>query len=427
MPLLVNPANLSLGLFIAAYVAFVVFPRRRSLTAIVAAFCLLLMRVLTPYAAFQAINWNVMGIFVGTLVLADFFIESRMPAVLAEKIVMLAPNTCRAMLLLSLLTGLISAFVENVATVLIMAPIALALARTLKLNPTTLLIAMAVSSNLQGAATLIGDPPSMLLAGAARMGFMDFIVYRGRPGIFFSVQVGALASLVVLYFFFRRDNQPISLHARETVRSWVPTWLLLALVAGLACSSFFDPNFQWLAGTLCLVVAAIGLVWDIAVNRGPLIDRIKGLDWDTTFFLMGVFVLVGSLTHTGWTDRIADMFAGMIGANILLGYIFLIAVSVVISGFVDNVPFLAAMLPVVMRMAEQLGCDPTVLLFGLLLGASVGGNITPIGASANIVTIGILRREGFPVKFTEFMKIGLPFTIVAVAASAWFTWVVWGN
>ena len=180
------------------------------------------------------------------------------------------------------------------------------------------------------------------------------------------MQVGALASLVVRYFFFRRDNQPISLHARETVRSWVPTWLLLALVAGLACSSFFDPNFQWLAGTLCLVVAAIGLVWDIAVNRGPLIDRIKGLDWDTTFFLMGVFVLVGSLTHTGWTDRIADMFAGMIGTNILLGYVLLIAVSVVISGFVDNVPFLAAMLPVVMRMAEQLGCDPTVLLFGLL-------------------------------------------------------------
>ncbi len=426
MPLMIHPANLAIGLFVAAYIAFVVFPRRRSLTAIIAAVCLLVARVLTPHEALLAINWNVMGIFVGTLVLADFFIESRMPAVLAEKIVNLSGNTCWAMLLLCLLTGLISAFVENVATVLIMAPIALALARKLKINPTTLLIALAVSSNLQGAATLIGDPPSMLLAGYARMSFMDFIIYRGRPGIFFSVQVGALASLAVLYFFFRRGRRRIDLPLHETVRTWVPTWLLLALVAGLACSSFFDPDFQWLAGALCLAVAAAGLAWDIACNRGPLIDRIKGLDWDTTFFLMGVFVLVGSLTHTGWTERIADAFAGMIGVNILLGYVLLIAVSVAISGFVDNVPFLAAMLPVVMRMSERMGCDPTVLLFGLLLGASIGGNITPIGASANIVAIGILRREGYPVKFAGFMKIGLPFTAIAVAAAAWWTWLFWG-
>lgn len=427
MPLLHHPENLAIGLFAAAYLAFVVFPRRRSLTAIIAAVCLLAARVLTPLEALAAINWNVMGIFVGTLVLADFFIESRMPAVLAEKIVNLAGSTCWAMLLLCLLTGLISAFVENVATVLIMAPIALALARKLQINPTALLIAMAVSSNLQGAATLIGDPPSMLLAGYARMSFMDFFFYRGRPGIFFAVQVGALASLAVLYFFFRRGSRRIAMPMHETVRTWAPTWLMLALVLGLACSSFFDPDFQWLAGTLCLVAAAAGLVWDISTNRGPLIDRIKGLDWDTTFFLMGVFVLVGSLTQTGWTERIADAFAGVIGANILFGYVLLIAVSVVISGFVDNVPFLAAMLPVVMRMSERMGCDPTVLLFGLLLGASIGGNITPIGASANIVTIGILRREGYPVRFAGFMKIGLPFTVISVAAAAWWAWIFWGR
>ncbi len=426
MTLLFCRENLALFLFIAAYAGFVVLPGRRSVTAAAVAALMVLAQVLSPGQAFTAINWNVMGIFVGTLVLADFFIESRMPAVLAEKIVNLAGNTCWAMLLLCLLTGLISAFVENVATVLIMAPIALALARKLEINPTRLLIALAVSSNLQGAATLIGDPPSMLLAGYAKMSFMDFLVYRGRPSIFFAVQAGALASLVFLFFLFRRGSRRVKLPMHETVRTWVPTWLLLALIGGLAGSSFFDPEFHWLAGTLCLAAAATGLAWDIGCNRGPLIDRIKALDWDTTFFLMGVFILVGSLTLTGWTERIADAFAGIIGGDILFGYLLLLAVSVVISGFVDNVPFLAAMLPVVMRMAERLGCDPTVLLFGLLLGASIGGNVTPIGASANIVTLGILRRAGHPVKFAGFVKIGLPFTLISVVAAAWVTWRIWG-
>ena len=166
----------SLAIFILSYILFVILPKKRSLVAVVGAILLVLSQTLSLKDAFLAINWNVMGIFVGTLAVADIFMVSRVPAYLAELIVDRARNTCWAILYICLLTGFISAFVENVATVLIVAPIALALARKLKINPTHMMFAIAISSNLQGTATLIGDPPSMLLGGFARMTFWDFFL-----------------------------------------------------------------------------------------------------------------------------------------------------------------------------------------------------------------------------------------------------------
>jgi len=192
--------------FTAAYVLFVALPTRRTLVAVASAVLLIPLCVLSPKQALLAINWNVMGIFVGTLVVADVFMESRVPAFLAEFILDRARSTRWAILLICALTSFISAFVENVATVLIVAPVALSLARKIKLNPVKIMIAIAISSNLQGTATLIGDPPSMLLGGYAKMNFMDFFFYHGKPSIFFAVQAGALASLAVLFFVFRHQR-----------------------------------------------------------------------------------------------------------------------------------------------------------------------------------------------------------------------------
>ncbi|MFH1244977.1 MAG: SLC13 family permease [Candidatus Omnitrophota bacterium] len=217
-----NQNIISLLIFILAYLLFVFLPNRRPVIAVSASLLLILTKTITLKEAFFAVNWNVMGIFVGTLIVADVFMESRVPAYIAEIIVDRAKNTCRAILLICLLTGFISAFVENVATVLIVAPIALSLARKLKMNPTNMLICIAISSNLQGTATLIGDPPSMLLAGFARMNFMDFFVYQGRPSIFFAVQAGALVSFIVLYFIFRQHKEKNKLLPVEQVRSWFP-------------------------------------------------------------------------------------------------------------------------------------------------------------------------------------------------------------
>ena len=422
---MVEPKIASLVLFLLAYVLFVLLPARRTLVAVCGALLVVVFGTVSPKEAFWAINWNVMGIFVGTLVVADIFMESRVPAYLAELIVDKAKNTAWAILLLCLLTGFISAFVENVATVLIVAPIALSLAKKLQINPMKMMIAIAISSNLQGTATLIGDPPSMLLGGFAKMNFMDFFFYHGKPSIFFAVEIGALASFVVLYLVFKGHRQKTELVPIEKVRSWVPAISLVLLIILLAGSSFFDTGFSYMAGVLCMVFGVCLILWNRLTNGSSVVKGLKSLDWDTTFFIMGVFILVGSVTLTGWIDTISAYLSSLVGKNIFLGYTLIVFISVFISAFVDNVPFLAAMLPVAVSMSQRLDINPSLFLFGLLIGASLGGNITPIGASANIVACGLLKKEGYHVKFSEFAKIGLPFTLVAVTAAYLFIWFIW--
>lgn len=416
---------IALSVFIVAYLLFIVFSKKRTYVAIIGAILLVLTGILSIKQAFWAINWNVMGIFVGTLLVADIFMKSKVPAYLAEKIVLKSKNTAWAILFICVLTGFISAFVENVATVLIMAPIAIALAKKLNFNPLKMMIAIAISSNLQGTATLIGDPSSMLLGGFAKMNFFDFFFYKGRPSIFFAVEIGAIFSFFVLYFIFRKHKEKTQILPSAKVASFVPTIILMVLIVLLALSSFFVPGSFYTAGILCMVFGIISLIWEKLKYRSSMLETVKFLDWETTLFLMGIFVLVGSIIATGWIDTIAGSLSGLVGKNLFLGYTLIVFISVVVSAFVDNVPFLAAMLPVVIVMSNNLQISPSLFLFGLLLGVSLGGNITPIGASANIVACGLLKKEGQEVKFKDFFKIGLPFTLVAVLSAYLFVWFIW--
>jgi Na+/H+ antiporter NhaD/arsenite permease-like protein len=422
---MLDASYISIIIFILAYILFIVFPGRRTWIAAGGAVLLVVSGALSLKGAFNAVNWNVMGIFVGTLVIADSFMDSRVPAYIAERIVNHSRNTCWAILWICIVSSFISAFVENVATVLIMAPIALALARKLRIDPTNMLICIAISSNLQGTATLIGDPPSMLLGGFAKMNFMDFFFYQGKPSIFFAVQMGALVSFAVLYSIFKKHNEKAEVVGVEKVRSWIPTIILVLLIVALACSSFLDVGFTSLAGKICMVFAVITIIWEKQTNQKAIHKGVRALDWHTTFFLMGIFIIVGGITATGWIDRIAQGLCGIMGTNIFVGYSLLVFIAVVLSAFIDNVPFLAAMLPVAITISDKLQINPSLLLFGLLIGASLGGNITPIGASANIVVCGLLKKEGYPVKFGHFVKIGLPFTLAAVTAAYLFIWVIW--
>ncbi|MDD5492841.1 MAG: SLC13 family permease [bacterium] len=417
----------ALAVFIIAYIGFIFFTKRRTHIAIGGALLLLVAGSISWQEAFTAINWNIMGIFVGMLIVADIFMDSRVPARFAEIIVDKAPNTAWAILFLCALTGFISAFVENVATVLIVAPVALSLSKKLKFNPVNMMIAIAISSNLQGTATLIGDPPSMLLGGFAKMTFDDFFFYQGRPSIFFAVELGAIVSFFVLYLFFRKLKEKNRAIEIEQVRSWVPTGILVTLILLLAASSFFDANFSYLAGILCMAAGVVAILWKKFIDKGDIIKGIRALDWDTTIFLVGVFVLVGSITANGWIDVISDYLSGLIGSNIFMGYTLIVFLSVFLSAFIDNVPFLATMLPVAVSMSAKLGINPSLFLFGLLIGASLGGNITPIGASANIVACSLLKKEGYEITFKDFMKIGLPFTLTAVTAAYLFVWFIWSK
>ncbi len=374
----------------------------------------------------EDIHWNVIGIFAGTLVLAELFVESKVPAMMADWLILRARTAGWAMLWICALSSAVSAFVENVATVLIVAPIALAVARRLDVSPVPFLIGLAISSNLQGTATLIGDPPSMILAAHKKMTFNDFFVYNGKPGIFFAVQVGALASFVVLYLFFRRYREPVGDIEFVRPTSWTPALLLCLMILSLAFASSVDPDFKWFAGASCMAFAGLAAAW--GWRRWPDKTRriLKHYDWSTTFFLMGVFVLVAALSQVKLIDDIARLMSRTLGGRPGPTFICVVVFSVLLSAFIDNVPYITAMLPVVTKLSGLMGLpNDDLLAFGLLMGACLGGNVTPIGASANIVSIGLLRREGYPVNIVEFARIGLPFTLAATAAGAGFIWFIW--
>jgi Na+/H+ antiporter NhaD/arsenite permease-like protein len=274
---------------------------------------------------------------------------------------------------------------------------------------------------------MIGDPPSMILAGYLRMDFWDFFAYQGRPGIFFAVQVGALVSLAALAWIFRRYRSKPAHVQQQEARSWVPAGLLGLLIVGLSFATVFDPEFAWFAGVFTLALSALALAWyKLFAKWGGARALLKALDWDTTFFLIGVFVLVGGLSDSGWMDRLSGFMTASVGGNVVLAFAMIVVFSVVVSGFVDNVPFLLVMIPVAQKVADQIHAPVPLLMFGLLIGACLGGNLTPIGASANVVTLGILKKRGYTVTFREFMGIGIPFTVAAVLSACAFVWWVWG-
>ena len=376
--------------------------------------------------SWASVNWNVMGIFAGTLLVAEVFIYSRVPAAMADWLIDRTPNVCWAILGVCAISGFISAFAANVATVLIVAPIAVELARKLQVSPTPFLIGIAIAANLQGTATLIGDPPSMLFAAQYRMNFADFFWYGGRPGIFFAVQFGGLASFCVLWLLFRKYKQPVIQLPKEKPRSWFPTAVMVLMIVALAFGSLVDRNFLWFGGTVSMAAGLIAVAWLYRREAGIAVRVLKSYDWATTFFLIGVFLMVYALTKTGVVEVAARTVYGITGRSVLGAFVLITLGSMVLSGFIDNIPYIAAMLPLVHTLGTQMGIgDNMALPFGLLLGSCLGGNITPVGASANVVAYGMLRNMGEKVSFMGFVRIGLPFTLAATGAAAFFTWVVW--
>jgi Na+/H+ antiporter NhaD/arsenite permease-like protein len=394
------------------------------LTAYLGVAVLLLMRTINLKQALGSININVLGVFLGTMVLSSLFIYSGVPAYLASTLVDKSKSICMAMLLVCGLSGFISSFTENVATVLIVAPIALEISRTIKINPVPLLIGVALSANLQGTATMIGDSPSIILAMQSGMNFNDFFFMSGHPGIFFAVELGALGAFFILWLIFRKYHQPP--HKIEIIRpkTWVPTILMSLMVLNLVVSSFIKDKPQYSIAFICLFWAVVGLIWHELRHRES-ISLVKNLDWQTFFFLIGIFILVGSLSSSGIINDIAKYISAITGSNAFFAYMLIVWMSVLLSAFVDNIPYTIAMIPVAKIVAGNLGMPMYPFLFGLLIGTCIGGNITPIGASCNVVTVGLLRKEGYPVKFNEFVKIGLPFTLVAVLLGSLFIWGIW--
>ena len=435
----------ALIIFLLTYLLMLALPQYRPFAALGGAALFLALGAaglwdFTLMDAARAVDFNVLLMMAGTMGTVSLFIESRMPARLAELLIVRVPNVKWAVCMLALFAGVISAFVDNVATVLMVAPVGLAIARKLKISPVPVLISIAVSSNLQGAATLVGDTTSILLGGFAGMNFFHFFWMEGRPGIFFGVELGALASLGVLLFTFRHETQPISATVETEVSDTVPSALMLLTVGLLIAASFLpEPSggvlhllYTLRSGLVCMGLCLFGAARACWRSRSlkPLAETFQALDYDTLLLLFSLFILLEGVSRAGVIDAAAQLFHSAAGDEPLHLYLLLVAASVGLSAFIDNIPYVAAMLPVVQGVAALMnggaGIEPELFYFGLLTGATLGGNLTPIGASANIAAIGILRKNGETVRTRDFLRIGVPFTLAAVLVGAGSLWLFWG-
>lgn len=414
-------------LFAATYVAMIALPKWRYLVALVSAAIMVVSGALPVSEALTQIDWNILMMLAGTMGTVSLFIASKMPERMADLLLRRTPNIMWVAVALSVFAGLISAFVDNVATVLMVAPVALAIATRLGTSPVPLLICIAVSSNLQGAATLVGDTTSIMLGGYAKMDFLDFIILDGKLSIFWAVELGALATVPVIMWIFRKERGKVMVGEPAKVEDHVPSVLLLATVLLLILASFVPNRPELTNGYICMGVFIIGLIYALVRKKSssPVVDALKDIDLETLLLLAGLFVVIGALTYNGVIDDISRILVQLGGSNLFLMYTLIVWASVLFSAFIDNIPYVATMLPVVAGIAQRMGCDAHVLYFGLLVGATLGGNLTPIGASANIAAIGILRKAGYEVKTSEFLRIGVPFTLIAVLVGYLFCWFVW--
>lgn len=422
-------------LFAATYVIMLIFGKYRPLIALGSGLVFICTGMLPLGKILPAIDWNVLLMIAGTMGLVALFIESKMPALLADLIMERVPNVMWAAVALSLFAGVISAFVDNVATVLMIAPVALEICKKLKTNPVPFIIGIAVSSNLQGAATLVGDTTAIMLGSALDMSFSDFFWYLGKPSIFFAVELGAVLSALILAFMFRREKDPIPrIMERTEVTDYVPTGLLLGVIALLICVSFAPDSWKLPAeinGIICCALLAIGLVYNLIRKKNwqAIVDPLKQIDFSTLGLLLGLFLMIGGITEQGVIDKLGNLLARAGKDNVFLLFTVIVWASVLISAFIDNIPYVATMIPIIGTLACALSLSPSTtaaLYFGLLSGATLGGNCTPFGASANITGIGILRKEGYEVKNKDFFKIGIPFTLAAIIPAYIYIWIIYG-
>ncbi|HHU81100.1 MAG TPA: arsenic transporter [Acholeplasmataceae bacterium] len=414
-------------LFLLMYVLLLSFPKIRAQVALSTAVIFVILGILPIDNVFSSIEWNVILMIAGTMGLVFLFIESKMPSLLADKIIEKTPNVKWAIVALALFAAIISAFVDNVATVLMVAPVAITIAKKLEISPVPSIIAISISSNLQGAATLVGDTTSILLGDYNGMDFLDFFWYDGRPGLFFVVQLSAIAATFILLYIFRKQKQGIEPMEKTVVQDYVPTVLLLGTVVLLIIASFIPNKPDITNGLICMTLFIIGLVRSFIIKRDAKVfkEAAKEIDYQTLLLLIGLFIVIAGIENMGVIADIGEFIAGL-SDNPFIIYTILVWGSVLISAFIDNIPYVATMLPVVTIIALKLDLDPTVFYFGLLSGATLGGNLSPIGASANITGLGILRKEGYEVSAPTFMKISVPFTLTAVTVGYILIWILWG-
>jgi Na+/H+ antiporter NhaD/arsenite permease-like protein len=384
----------------------------RTNVALLGATLLLLAGVLTQEEAVESIDFNTIGLLVGMMVMVRLTEATGVYTWLAIRAGQWSQG--RPLLLVLALggtTAILSAFLDNVTTVLLIVPITFLLADALDLDPIPLIVIEIFASNIGGTATLIGDPPNILIAGHTGLSFMAFITNLAPIVIVTLAVVGA-----GLYLYYRSRLQVsadarervMALDARRSIEDPAEARRTVPILVATILAFFFHKALGLEPATVALAGAAIMLL----VSRQGLQDTIGGIEWPTLFFLLGLFVMVGALEHTGALDEVADGIASITGGNHVSELMGILWASALGSGIVDNIPFTAAMLPVVDDLG---GAQNDAYWWALSLGACFGGNLTIVAAAANVAASGLAARAGHPIGFLAFMKIGAPVTAVSLA------------
>lgn len=358
-------------------------------------------------AIYKAIKWDVLGIYWGFMMVSFVFMKSKMPELLANKILLKVKKEKYAILSLCAITAFLSAFMENVGVVLIMAPVAIEIAKKLNSSLFCYMISIAISSNVVTTVTMVADPPPIILALETGMKPLDFYWFQGKPGLGTLTIFGVVAALLTLLFQYRKMNKKILVKPQKVEVTKGASLLFVLGVLAL----FVAPEFGVSVGIVGFIVGLISLY----MGRKDIKEMIVEFDWNSFFFIIGVFMVIFSLNSSGILKDFSELIVGTGFSNPSFVLAFITWISVAFSSFMDNVPYTVLMIPVCQHLAELIGISAWPLLFGMIIGTGTGGNITPVGAAANVFACGILEKHGYKIVLKEYLKIGLPFSVAAVA------------
>ncbi len=409
-------AVISVLVFLLVMAAIISEKVHRSVAAMAGAVILLLFHVLSIEEATSYVDINTIGVLMGMMLFVAVVKNSGLFEYVAIKAAKLTKGRPMAiMVVFAVITALLSAFLDNVTTVLLIGPMTIAITQMLEVNPIPYLLSQIMASNIGGTATLIGDPPNIMIGSAAGLSFVDFVINTG------SVIVIIMAVTVVIYYFMYRSRISVVKENMQKVmeldedRSIKDKPLLIKSVIMtivVVIGFVFHSQLQVESATVAMFAAGFMLIF----GKQDAEEIILGVEWSTILFFIGLFVVVGGLQKSGVISSMAEVMVGFIGNNEALGIIVILWVSAIISSFLDNIPFVATLIPLILTM-ESSGVDVAPLWWALSLGACLGGNGTLIGASANVVLAGVSSKNGYPITFMQYTKIGFPLMLISILIS----------
>ncbi len=405
---------LSIIIFLLVYVFIINERIHRTVVAMVGATLVIALGVVNQTQAVNSIDFNTIGLLVGMMIIVGITRQSGVFEYLAIKSAKLSGGQPLAiMVALSLVTAVCSALLDNVTTVLLIVPVTFAITDRLDVSPIPFLFAEIISSNIGGTATLIGDPPNIMIGSATGLGFMDFLANLALPAI-----VILIITVFVMVLIFRKDlhaedeniQSIMNMEEKELIKDWALLKRSLAVLGFTVVGFLLHQALNLESATIALLGAALLML----ISKENPEETLLSVEWPTIFFFLGLFVIVGGLEATGVIELIAEKSLELTGGSLVMTSMLVMWLSGIGSAFVDNIPFVATMIPLLETVEAMSNMPMEPLWWSLALGACLGGNGTLIGASANVIVAGISERYGYPIGFIEFMKIGFPIMLLSL-------------